>query len=142
MVYHTSRMKLFIRTFLFCAFALWLTSQALPTLRTDGTMATLLFGGLVLSLLMLLVAPLLKILFIPINIMTFGLLSWLVNVAILYLLTIFVPQIAVVPHTFPGVSWAGFVIPPFHASWGIALILSSLFVTAVTNLLHRVSEHS
>ena len=62
----------------------------------------LLMAGLVLSLLMLLVAPLLKILFIPINLLTFGLLSWVINVVVLYLLTVFVSGVSVVAWTFPA----------------------------------------
>lgn len=135
-------MKLLLRTFLFSLFALWLTAQVLPTITIGGSLSTLLFAGFVLSLLMLLVAPMLRILFIPINIMTFGLLSWVVNVIVLYLLTIFVPQIAISEHTFPSVSWAGFVIPSFHSSWGVSLVISSLFITGVINLLHRTSEHT
>lgn len=133
-------MKLLTRTFLFNIFALWFTSQILPTLRVSGSWQTMLLGGVVLSILMLLVAPLLRILFIPINIITFGLLSWFVNVIVLYLLTIFVPEVTIQAHTFPALVSAGFVVPSFHASWSIALILSSLFVTAIANILHRVSE--
>ncbi len=134
-------MKLLTRSFLFNMFAIWFTSQILPTLEVAGGWQTMLLGGFVLSLLMLLVAPLLKILFIPINMITFGLLSWVINVIVLYLLTVFVPAIHVVAYTFPSVSWGGFVIPSLHASWALALVLSSLAITGIANLLHEVSEH-
>lgn len=133
-------MKLLTRTFLFNIFALWFTSQILPTLHIAGSWQTMILGGAVLSVLMLLVAPMLRILFIPINIITFGLLSWLVNVIVLYLLTVFVPEVSVREYTFASQSAAGFVIPSFHASWSIALVLSSLCVTGIVSVLHRVSE--
>ncbi len=133
-------MKHLIRVFLFNVFALWITSQVLPALVAPAGWQTILFSGFILSLLMLIVAPILKILFIPINILTFGLLSWLVNVIVIYLLTIFVPEIQVKPWTFPGLSWAGFVIPSVHLSYFFALVVTSLCISTITDILHYVSE--
>jgi len=133
-------MKHIIRIFLFNVFALWLSSQILPTITAPGGVGTILFAGFILSILMLIVQPVLKILFIPINILTFGLLSWLINVIVIYLLTIFVPELKVVPWIFPGGAFAGFVIPAIHFSYYTALIASSLLITIITDVLHYVSE--
>ena len=133
-------MKHIIRVFLFNVFALWLSSQILPTLTAPGGWQTVLFAGLVLSVLMLIVQPLLKILFIPINILTFGLLNWVINVIVIYLLTVFVPELHVNLWVFPGGTWAGFVIPSIHFTYVTALIASSFLITALTDVLHYVSE--
>ncbi len=133
-------MKYLLRVFLFNSFSLWFVSQVLPALEIHGGWQVLLFAGFVLSLLMLLVAPILKILFIPINIITFGLLSWCINVVVLYLLTIFVSDVSIHAWQFPGLQWAGFVVPPVALSYVMSLILVSLSVTFFVNLLHDISE--
>ena len=133
-------MKHLIRVFLFNVFALWLTSQVLPALVAPGGWQTILFAGFTLSMLMLIVTPILRILFIPINILTFGLLSWLINVIVIYLLTVFVPEIQVRAWTIPGGSWAGFVAPPVHLSYFMALIATSFCISIITDILHYVSE--
>lgn len=133
-------MKHLIRVFLFNVFALWLTSQLVPALVTPGGWQIILFSGFILSILMLIVAPLLKILFIPINILTFGLLSWLVDVIVIYLLTVFVPEIRITSWAFGGASWQGFTIPPIHFNYFWALVITSLFISTITDLLHYVSE--
>jgi len=133
-------MKHLIRVFLFNVFALWLTSEIFPSLVIPGGWQTILFAGFVLSILMLIVAPILKILFIPINILTFGLLSWLINVIVIYLLTVFVPEIQVQPSAFNGITWAGFVIPSFQLSYFLALVVVSLCISTITDILHYVSE--
>lgn len=133
-------MKHIIRVFLFNVFALWLSSQLLPTITVPNGWQPVLFAGLTLSLLMLIVKPILKILFIPINILTFGLLSWVINVIVIYLLTIFVPEIRINPWLFPGGTWAGFVIPSIHFTYLTALIASSLLITIIIDVLHYVSE--
>ena len=112
----------------------------MPALVTPGGWQTILFAGFTLSMLMLIVVPILKILFIPINIISFGLLSWLINVIVIYLLTVFVPEIQIRPWTFPGASWAGFVVPAFHFSYFWAMVATSLCITAITDVLHYVSD--
>ncbi|MEK7533311.1 MAG: phage holin family protein [Patescibacteria group bacterium] len=134
-------MKYLLRVFLFHSFSLWLVSQIIPALVISGGWPVLLMAGLVLSLLMLLVAPLLKILFIPINLLTFGLLSWVINVVVLYLLTVFVSGVSVVAWTFPGLSIAGFVLPEIAFSSFISFILVSLSLSMLINVLHDISEH-
>ncbi len=133
-------MKHLVRVFLFHVFALWFTSQILPTLSISPGWQTIVFAGFILSLLMLIVAPMLKILFIPINILTFGLLSWLINVIVIYLLTVFVPEIQVVEWLFPGASWAGFVIPQIRFSYFPSLVVTSLCISTIADVLHYVSE--
>ena len=60
-------MKFLARAFVFSVFALWLTSQFIPAFRVSGGVGTYLMGGLVFSILDLIVKPMLKILFIPID---------------------------------------------------------------------------
>ena len=133
-------MKYFLRVFLFNIFGIWITSQLLPTIAVRGGWQTILLAGATLSLLMLIVKPILKILFIPINILTFGLLSWLVNVVVIYILTIVVPEVTILPWTFPGLTWSGFVIPVFHLSYFLSLVVTSLIITFITNIFHEISE--
>lgn len=133
-------MRYLARVFFFNIFGLWMASQILPTIRISGNWLSLASAGAVLSVLMLFVKPILRIIFLPINIITFGLLSWLVNVIVLYLLTVLVFEISIIPWTFPGATWMGFVIPGIKFSYVAALILSSFLVTLITNVLHDVSE--
>lgn len=134
-------MKYLIRVFMFHCFSLWFVSQILPALAITGGWQVLLFAGFILSLLMLLVAPILKILFIPINMITFGLLSWFIDVIVIYLLTVSVSDVSVRAWTFPGASAGGFIIPSIQFSYIISLILVSLAVSFFVNLLHDISEH-
>lgn len=133
-------MKYLTRVFLFSVFALWLTSQILPGIVISDGWQTILFAGFILALLTLIVAPILKILFIPINILTFGLLAWFVNVIVIYLLTLVVPEIQIASWDFAGWSWAGFVIPAFEVSYVLSLVITSLVISAIIDILHYVSE--
>jgi putative membrane protein len=133
-------MKRLVRSFLFHVFALWFTSQILPGFIISGSWQTTLVAGLVLSLLMFVIKPFLKILFIPINIITFGLLSWVINVIVVYILTLIVAQIEITPWTFPGFTMWGFVIPSVSLTYVASLILCTFSITFFSNLLHTVSD--
>ncbi len=136
-----THMKHLVRVFLFNCFSLWFVTQIIPALNITGGWQAVLIAGGVLSLLMLLIKPLLHILFIPINLLTFGLLSWFVNVIVLYLLTLFVPGVTVSAWTYPGAAWGGFVIPEIRFSSFLAYILVSLAVSFMSNLLRDISEN-
>ncbi|MBU0576284.1 phage holin family protein [Patescibacteria group bacterium] len=70
--------------------ALFLLAYFLPTVSfMDWT--TLILAAFVLTLLNKIIRPILKILFLPINIVTLGLFSVVLNVALLWLVTYLVP---------------------------------------------------
>lgn len=133
-------MKYLLRLLIFNVFSLWLTSQILPAFIIPQGWYHILIAGFVFSLIMVIVRPILKILFIPLNILTFGLLSWCINVIVLLIFTICVPQVQVLPWTFSGIQVLGFVIPQLRISYGMNLILSSLTITTIVNILHTVIE--
>src|SRR3990167_5239534 len=121
-------MKKIFRSVVYYIFALWLTSTLIPVLSISGNLWGMLSAGTTLALMMLLLKPLLSIIFLPVNILSLGLLSWLVNVIVLYLWTIFVPNVRLVTWIFPGISTAGFVVPAVNLGYTWTLIAMSLVI--------------
>lgn len=128
-------MKGLLRTFLFCLFALWLTPNIIPAFKIVGDFKALFTAALVLSLIYIFVKPILKVFFLPINLLSLGLLSWLSNVAVLYLLTLFVPQIKISAWQFAGTSYQGIILPSYHFNQLFTFIIVSFFITIVINFL-------
>lgn len=128
-------MKLILRTFLLNALILFVTASLLPGLKIAGGLQGALIGGIALSLLSFLVKPVLNILTLPFNLITFGAFSFVVNAIILYLLTVFVPQILVVPFVFPGVDIAGFIIPRISFAQVPAYLVVSLVISVMMSFI-------
>lgn len=126
--------------YFFNTFGLWLTSQILPTIVLPNQWQQLLLIGLVLTILTTLVAPIIKILMIPINFMTLGFLSWFVHAIILYILTIVMPEVTIRAWTFEGFSWGGFVVPEVDINFLASLILTSLVLAFFTSLFRKINE--
>lgn len=120
--------------------SLWLTSLVIPSFSIAGGFIGYLIAGIVLSLLNLIIKPLLKILFIPITILTLGLLSWVVNVVVLYLFTYLVPSVTLTPWLFTGFSSFGFTVPAIQFTYIVTLILVSVTITVFSNILSDLSD--
>lgn len=134
------KMKFLGRAFVFSIFSLWLTSQFIGALFISGGVTTYLMGGLVFALLDLIVKPMLKILFIPINFLTLGLAGWFVNVIILYLLTVLVYRVSVSPWTSPAIAILGISIHPYKLGIFPTYVIISLAITAILDILHKISD--
>ncbi len=133
-------MKRLLRSVVYYVFALWLTSAIIPSLVISGNLWGMLSAGFMLTIMMIILKPLLSLIFLPINILTLGLLGWLVNVAVLYVWTIFVTNVALKPWTFPGVSINGFAVPELKLSFAWTLVVVSLVIMCIVTLLERLGD--
>lgn len=133
-------MKGFLRSVVYHVFALWLTSALVPGISISGNVWGMLSAGCALAIMMMLLKPLVSLIFLPINMLTLGLLSWFVNVIVLYLWTVFVPNVSLSPWTFPGFSGAGFTLPSVALNFLWTLILVSLLVSSIVALLEQLGD--
>ncbi len=83
----------------------------------------------------MLVVPLLKIMFLPLNLLTLGLFSWIVNVLALYLLTRIVSELKLVPFEFQGANLAGVIIPPMDLNVLMVAIIASFVIGFTSHFL-------
>ncbi|MBD3250603.1 MAG: hypothetical protein GF381_03485 [Candidatus Pacebacteria bacterium] len=117
----------FIRTVLISTIAIALLAWALPSVSYQN-LATLFLASLTLSLLQKIVRPILKILFLPINLVTLGLFSWVINVFILWLATFLVPGLKILPMTISGVNLGQF----------LSLLLISFAISVIQSFLSKI----
>lgn len=122
-------MKSLLRSFLINLASLWVIGQIIPGISFGDGYQGLLLTSLVLGLVNLFVKPLINILILPLNILTLGAFRWLVNVASLYLVTVFVPQFKISGFFYPGYAYQGFVIPSLNVSFFWALVLTSFVLS-------------
>lgn len=128
-------MKKHLRLFLVNLVSLWLVTNILEGVGYSEGYKTLASAALVLTIINFAVKPLIKLLLLPINLITLGAFRWVINVLSLYLVTIVVPQFEVQAFHFPGFSHQGFVIPAVYLSTFWALVVASLLISLVTTLL-------
>lgn len=133
-------MRKLLRYYLINLTALYAATRVVSGLTYDGNIKTLLIAGVVFAVINFLMVPLLKILFLPLNLLTLGLFAWLINVLAIYALTTAVSGFAILPYQFPGFTVAGVIIPAYDLSTFWVAVLASLVIGAITNFLQWLTH--
>ena len=117
-------MKSLLRNLLINSGSLWLTAQIIPGLIIESGVRGLLIGAIAFMIINLLLVPLIRVLLLPLNLLTLGIFAWLTNVLALYFLVAIVPAIKIVPYTFPGSNVGGIIFPmmSFSTFWVTVLV--------------------
>lgn len=127
-------MKTILRAIFLNLITLYLVVMFYQGLSITGGLVTYLSAAFVWTLLNKIVKPIIKLLLLPINLITLGLFSWVVNVITLFLLKYFISGVAIAAYTFPGFSYQGFIIPQMHFNLFISYVITSL-VLSLTHML-------
>jgi putative membrane protein len=96
----------------------------------------LFWSSLILALLNLLVKPILNILLTPINFLTLGAFRWIINLIILLLVSLFVPEFKIIGFIFPGMSYLGFVIPSIRLTFFWSIFLVSFLLELLPSVIY------
>lgn len=128
-------MKSLLRNFLINFAALYATTRMVPGFVAEGGVKSYVLGAAGLMVLNAVVVPLLKITFLPLNLVTLGIFAWIINVVALYLLVSFIPDFKLVPFHFAGATVSGFNIPEMELNVLQVAILSSFLVGFISHVL-------
>jgi len=125
-------MKVLIRQLLINLGTLYLVDLFYPGFTIEDQFSILLTAAVVWFLLNKIIKPIIKLLLLPINLITMGFFSWAVGVLTLFLLKTVVIGISISAYNFPGFTSNGFVVPSFYINLFFSYILTSIFL----NLIH------
>lgn len=89
---------------------------------------TLIIASIVLTILQKFIRPVLSILFLPINIITLGLFSWIINVLILWMAIALVPGFHIDQVTILGI----------QLNWIFSLVVVSLIISIIESLIELI----
>ncbi len=129
-------MKSLIRSFIFNIFTLQLAVNFIPGVSCKEGLKTLALTAITLAFFNLLIKPIINLLLLPINLLTLGMFRWVVNVVILYLLTIVVPNFEIAGFQFAGFSYGNFFLPMIFINSFWNTVLVSFFLSFVLGFLY------
>lgn len=128
-------MKTILRILFLNLIVMYLAFVIYPGLSYDGTLKTLLLAAAALTLLSRIVQPLIKLLLLPINLLTLGFFGWVTHVATLFLLTRAVKGVVVSAFYFQGFGYNGFTAPPMQISLLASYVLGSLTISLINSMI-------
>lgn len=133
-------MRHYLRLIIINSLAFWLAYILVPTIRTDSNyqnIAIIIVGLFIISLFR---EPLFGLILLPINFLTFGLLSFILNLAFIFILLNFLPGFAISPYNFPGVSFQGIIIQPINLNTITTIITVAAIITISQKALHFIFD--
>lgn len=128
-------MRKIIRTFVITLAALGLVNQLIGGFQISGGSQGFLLTAAVLTGVNLAIKPLIKLLLLPINLVTLGAFRWLTNVFSLFIVTMLIPYLEITGFNFPGYTYQGFIMPEMYLAKIMVLIISSFLISLITTFL-------
>lgn len=116
--------------------ALYISAAVYPGLVIPQNLVQLFWAGVIFTLVNFLAKPLIKLILLPLNLLTLGLLSWLSQVLVLVIAVKLVPGLKVVAWVLPAWQQAGFSSPSFS----LALFPSFIAATVVLSLSYKLLD--
>ena len=131
-------MKRITRMIIFSAVALYFTSIWNAGFKVNFTPDIFIKTVLLLALFYYLVVPISKIIFLPINLLTLGLLSSILYFFLFYIFITRFSYVQIKAWTFPGIEFYGLSLKSFPISYFFNLLLSSVSLSFIINLLEFI----
>lgn len=120
-------MKRILRHYIIDTFSLFVVSKIAGGMVFAQGWPDLFLAGVGLTIVSLLAKPIISILLLPLNLLTFGLFRWVSSAITLYLVTLIVPGFAIQGFYFAGLTTKWFDIPSLGFT-GIAAFIAFSFV--------------
>jgi len=127
-------MKTILKHFIVNTFSLYVVSLIISGIVfTEGTYS-LLLAGMVLTLTSMVIRPIINLLLLPLNLITFGLFRWVGFAITLYLVTLIVPGFKLVDFVFKGFTSYWFTIPAVSLPGILAFVAFSFLISIIASI--------
>ncbi len=133
-------MKRIIRAYFIAVLSLYLVDQISQGMVFEKGVETFLLAGLGLAVALLFARPVINILLLPINLVTFGLFRWVSSAIALYLVTLVVPGFNITKFYFAGLSSPWIDIPQINLKGFVAYVAFAFILSLVTSFIYWVRK--
>lgn len=124
-----------IKFFLVNSASLYLINLVISGLIFSDGIKTIIFTGIALAVASLVIKPIINLLLLPINLITFGLFRWVSYAVMFYIVTLVVPGFKINGFLFPGYSSAWITLPQISLTGILAVIAFSLLISIFSSIL-------
>lgn len=131
-------MKTLIKIYIISTFSLYLASILFKGIILEKGLESLFLAGAGLAAVSLLIKPIINLLLLPLNLITFGLFRWVSSTVALYLVTLAVPGFKILNFVFSGLTNKWFEIPSFRLEGALSYIAFSLAISVLSSIIHWI----
>ena len=131
-------MKKIFRVLVFSGVSIALTAYWNKGFIINKVPVIFLEAVIVIAIVNYLVMPLSKIILLPLNLLTFGLMSFIFYALLLHFISTKFDLLTVKSWIFSGISLLGITIPRQNINYLMNLVLSSLSISVIINILEKL----
>lgn len=131
-------MKRILRHYTIETSILLLLSRVSSGMVFNRGIETILLAGAALTLTSIIAKPIINILLLPLNLITFGVFRWLSSAIALYIVTLLVKDFKIEYFHFEGISTVWFNIPTIHLQGIFAYIFFSFLLSIISSIIYWV----
>lgn len=131
-------MRTLLKHFVINTVTLYLISQAVAGITFENGLYTLCLTGLVLMVVTTVIKPIINILLLPFNLVTFGLFKWITYAITFYLVTLLVPGFKIAGFVFGGVESYWFSLPSLTLEGTMAFMAFAFLISFVSSFIYWI----
>lgn len=129
-------MKRILRHFVIDSVSIFLVSSIATGMIFEKGIETLLLTGFGLTIASLIAKPIINILLLPVNLITFGLFRWVAAVVVLYIVTLVVPGFKIIGFNFGGYTSLWIDLPRLAFAGLLALVAFSFLHSIISSFIY------
>lgn len=129
-------MKRILRHFVIDSVSIFLVSSTAQGMVFQKGIETLLLTGVGLTIVSLIAKPVINILLLPVNLLTFGLFRWVAAVAVFYIVSLLVPGFSINGFNFAGYSSVWIDIPSLVFGGFLAFVAFSFLHSLISSFIY------
>lgn len=133
-------MKKIIRHFVIDTSVIYVASIIARGIFFEGGVPTLLLTGFGLTLMTLFGKPIINLLLLPLNLVTYGLFRWVSSAIALFVVDLIIPKFVIKGFYFVGLSSKWIDLPPINLDGVLKYIAFALVISVITSILYWLSE--
>lgn len=133
-------MRHYFKSIIITSIGFYLAASAIPTIKIGSEPQNILIVLGSLLLVSIVIHPIFSIILIPVNILTFGLLSFIINIALLFAFIKFLPGFSISPYNFPGANIEGVIIPSIYLDKFMVVIAAAAIITIANKILKIIFD--
>ena len=129
-------MKKPLKIFAVETFVLYIASSVAYGMIFENGFSTLLLAGLALVFSFFVIKPIINLLLLPLNLITFNLFRWVSSAVTLYLVTLIIPGFKIVGFDFPGLTSPYLDLPSINLTGVIAYVAFSFLIAFLSGVIY------
>lgn len=126
-------MKRLLRHYVIVTFSLWSVSRLANGMIFERGFDTLFVAGLGFMAASILAKPVINILLLPLNLVTFGFFRWVASAIVLYIVTLLVPAFKLTAFQYAGLQSRWIDIPSMNFTGILAFVAFAFLISLITS---------